>query len=382
MSTSSSRTSRARRWAPVRCRIGRGRVGRGQRHRPVDVREQDHRLRGAGDRRDHRPEAGDHQHAGGRRRGQGHHHEGRHRLHQGPGWQVRGRHLGQGPVALPRAHDPADHLDHPGPDPAGGRLPARAPQLRHLDEHGHDEHAHHGKHRQARLDTTPLSALANLRSFLERRINLPVGDDALVLDVGSGDKPSWRADVLLDGYPGDEHHGQRSGTAQTVVSRPLFWADGADMPFADHAFDYVICSHVLEHVPDPAAVIGELTRVAKAGYVEVPEASAAKLQDFPAHLWWCRLDGPRHPRPWSSRPRPRRTSTRRSTAISSVPGSRSRWLACCRPASPRTSSPCAGRASCPTASRGSSIPLSSSVCSPRTRRTTPGCRWRRRRSPR
>ena len=78
--------------------------------------------------------------------------------------------------------------------------------------------------------------------------------------------------------------------AGTPRRRPLFWADAADMPFADHAFDYVICSHVLEHVPDPPRVIGELTRVAKAGYVEVPEASAAKLQDFPTHLWWCRLD--------------------------------------------------------------------------------------------
>jgi hypothetical protein len=38
-----------------------------------------------------------------------------------------------------------------------------------------------------------------LRSFRRRRIDLPVGPGDLVLDVGSGDKPSWRADVLLDG---------------------------------------------------------------------------------------------------------------------------------------------------------------------------------------
>jgi len=129
-----------------------------------------------------------------------------------------------------------------------------------------------------------------LRSFHARRIRVPVGPDGLVLDVGSGDKPSWRADVLLDGYPGEEHSGQRSGTGRTTVTRPLFQADAADMPFADGSFDYVICSHVLEHVPDPAAVIGELTRVARAGYIEVPRAAPAKLQDFPTHLWWCRLD--------------------------------------------------------------------------------------------
>ena len=132
--------------------------------------------------------------------------------------------------------------------------------------------------------------VAKLRSFHRRRIRLPVDEHALVLDVGSGDKPSWRADVLLDGYPDDPHAGQRSGTGRTRVDRPLFDADAAAMPFADGAFDYVICSHVLEHVPDPSAVIAELTRVASAGYIEVPEAAAAKLIDFPTHLWWCRLD--------------------------------------------------------------------------------------------
>ena len=132
--------------------------------------------------------------------------------------------------------------------------------------------------------------LEKLRSFHERRIKVPVSPTGLVLDVGSGDKPSWRADVLLDRYPDDAFAGQRSGTGQTRIDRPLFDADAADMPFADGVFDYAICSHLLEHVPDPVGVVRELTRVAKAGYIEVPEASAAKIIDFPSHLWWCRLD--------------------------------------------------------------------------------------------
>jgi hypothetical protein len=44
-------------------------------------------------------------------------------------------------------------------------------------------------------------------------------------------------------------------------------------------------------VIDPAAVIDELVRVSKAGYIEVPEASSAKILDFPSHLWWVRLEG-------------------------------------------------------------------------------------------
>lgn len=134
-----------------------------------------------------------------------------------------------------------------------------------------------------------MPSLQALRLFHQRRIAVPVADDALVLDVGSGDKPSWRADVLLDRYTGAEYSAQRSGLASARVTRPLFDADAADMPFRDGAFDYAICSNLLEHVPDPAGVAAELSRVARAGYIEVPEAASAKIVDFPSHVWWCRL---------------------------------------------------------------------------------------------
>jgi SAM-dependent methyltransferase len=134
-----------------------------------------------------------------------------------------------------------------------------------------------------------MSWLQAWRTFYERRIAVPVDDTALVLDVGSGDKPSWRADVLLDRYTGAEHAAQRSGRRRAAVRRPLFDADAADMPFRDGAFDYAICSNLLEHVTDPAGVARELSRVARAGYIEVPEAASAKIVDFPSHLWWCRL---------------------------------------------------------------------------------------------
>jgi SAM-dependent methyltransferase len=37
------------------------------------------------------------------------------------------------------------------------------------------------------------------------------------------------------------------------------------LPFATSTFDVVLCTEVLEHVPDPAAVIAELVRVARPG---------------------------------------------------------------------------------------------------------------------
>ena len=145
--------------------------------------------------------------------------------------------------------------------------------------------------RATRSTLTRSRTVRRLASFHRRRIDIPVDRNAIVLDVGSGDKPHWRADVLLDRYLDAAHAGQRSGREAARITRPMFDADASRMPFADGAFDYVVCSHVLEHVPDPAAVVAELTRVGDAGYIEVPEASSAKILDFPSHLWWCRLDG-------------------------------------------------------------------------------------------
>ncbi len=136
-----------------------------------------------------------------------------------------------------------------------------------------------------------MSTASQIALFVQRRLKLPIPEDALVLDVGSGDKPSWRADVLLDLYPGEQYAAQRSGSSAARVTRPLFDADAAEMPFADQAFDYTICSNLLEHVPDPGAVIEELMRVSRSGYIEVPEAASAKIVDFPSHVWWCRMEG-------------------------------------------------------------------------------------------
>jgi SAM-dependent methyltransferase len=49
--------------------------------------------------------------------------------------------------------------------------------------------------------------------------------------------------------------------------------DAQQLPFADEVFDGIICQAVLEHVPRPQRVIGEMERVLRRGgivYVEVP----------------------------------------------------------------------------------------------------------------
>lgn len=47
------------------------------------------------------------------------------------------------------------------------------------------------------------------------------------------------------------------------------------LPFRDECFDAVLCTEVLEHVPDPVRVLCELNRVLKPGgqvFVTVPQS--------------------------------------------------------------------------------------------------------------
>jgi SAM-dependent methyltransferase len=46
--------------------------------------------------------------------------------------------------------------------------------------------------------------------------------------------------------------------------------DGENLPFGRREYDLGILSHVLEHVPDPTALLAEVTRVCRAVLVEVP----------------------------------------------------------------------------------------------------------------
>lgn len=109
---------------------------------------------------------------------------------------------------------------------------------------------------------------------------------ALVLEVGSGQKPMWRADVLVDRYLHDDAH--RPGPL--CVSRPIVCADIEDLPFEDDAFDFVYCSHVLEHVGDPVAAAGELGRVGSSGIIAVPSRSWEREHDCSDHRWIFALE--------------------------------------------------------------------------------------------
>ena len=102
-------------------------------------------------------------------------------------------------------------------------------------------------------------------------------DDDLVLDVGGWAKPFARADWVIDisAYETRGLYGYDEGQRATERFTKDTWAihdicSHEPWPFADDQFDFAICSHTLEDVRDPIRVCEELTRVAKAGYIEVP----------------------------------------------------------------------------------------------------------------
>lgn len=113
---------------------------------------------------------------------------------------------------------------------------------------------------------------------------LDIGNQDRVLDVGGGHQPFSRADVIVDLSFVDADH---RGGYQAIRGRRQKWVEAniEDLPFPDQSFDFVYCTHVLEHTEDPERACRELMRVASRGFIEVPRKFTEFLAGYPAHRW-------------------------------------------------------------------------------------------------
>lgn len=107
-----------------------------------------------------------------------------------------------------------------------------------------------------------------------------------VLEIGPGATPHARSDEFLELiFENEADRIAQSGHIGILKSeKPIHYYDGGKFPFDDNSFDYIICSHVLEHVTDVDFFLKELTRVAKKGYLEFPTLYYDYLYNIPEHL--------------------------------------------------------------------------------------------------
>jgi SAM-dependent methyltransferase len=120
--------------------------------------------------------------------------------------------------------------------------------------------------------------------FQDRIKNIKPGDR--VLEIGPGADPHPRSNVLLEKKFGSEaEYASQFGNAQKLVTdKPVVFYEGDRFPFADKEFDYVICSHVLEHVDNVELFLSEVFRVAGKGYFEYPLVYYEYLYNFDVHV--------------------------------------------------------------------------------------------------
>lgn len=132
----------------------------------------------------------------------------------------------------------------------------------------------------------------NTWEFQNKVMQWDIKPTDLVLDIGSGGWPFERADHLADKFPEETTH-----RTETIVrdKRPFFEVDLEYLPFKNNAYDFVFCSHVLEHMDNPGQAMRELMRIGRRGYIEVPTRLSDVMFNFTRiknhHRWHGHLAG-------------------------------------------------------------------------------------------
>jgi len=122
--------------------------------------------------------------------------------------------------------------------------------------------------------------------FFPNLMNIKNSDE--VLEIGPGAYPYWRSDCLVDKFDesSDVDLTQFGGLELQTKGKPLFKIIDNKLPFKDQSFDYIICSHVFEHVTinELPLLSEEIMRVAKKAYIEFPRPLYDYIYNLNVHL--------------------------------------------------------------------------------------------------
>ena len=103
-----------------------------------------------------------------------------------------------------------------------------------------------------------------------------------VLDIGCGYRANTNANVIADVQDLSSYYKDRN----------FIKINDKKLPFKDKEFDFVIASHVIEHVEDFEFFIKELERISSRGYIELPSRLGDNLvfENKTDHVWWFIYD--------------------------------------------------------------------------------------------
>lgn len=119
----------------------------------------------------------------------------------------------------------------------------------------------------------------------QKAASLPAG--AKVLDAGAG-QCQYKQDFAHTRYEAQDfaqYGGTEQGPLQETWNYPKldYVCDITSIPVDDGSFDAVICTEVLEHVPDPVAAVRELCRVTREGgrlFISAPLGSGIHQEPY------------------------------------------------------------------------------------------------------
>ncbi len=112
-----------------------------------------------------------------------------------------------------------------------------------------------------------------------RQFNIQATDT--VLEVGSGAHPLIRSDILCDKFPFSSY--ERFMNLPVVMDRPFVVADAEHLPFRHKTIDFLYCTDLAEHLPQPHNFFQECMRVARKGVIITPSITAERMFGWGYH---------------------------------------------------------------------------------------------------